>query len=128
MRDHELPGTGGRGRIKTRLVFSERSDQKQLILYWYNIGPYTTGHEQQAHFYTGYDAIFGHYNDVFKMMISIEYSSPDEVNAAVQQLEHFVAEFLIPFNDMVSKSSRSGKTSEKSSSLLLERTHGAIAG
>ena len=82
--DHELSGSDGSHRVRMRLVLSEKSGQKQAMLYWYTIGPYTTGHERTAHFYTGYDAIFGHYSDVVKVMISTEYGSDAELDSCVK--------------------------------------------
>ncbi len=93
--DHEL--SGDNRRLRTRLVFSEKPGRKQVMLYWYTIGPYTTGHERTAHFYTGYDAIFGHYSDVVKVMISTEYDFAGELDSCVKELDGFASAFLIPF-------------------------------
>ena len=79
--------------INCRLVFSERPSIKQVLVYWYQIGDFATGHERLAHLYTGYDAIFGNYNDAIKIMISKDYIHASEREKSFQELVAFTQKF-----------------------------------
>ena len=79
--------------INCRLVFSERPGIKQVLVYWYQIGDFATGHERLAHLYTGYDAIFGNYDDAVKIMISKNYIHASEREKSFQELVSFVRAF-----------------------------------
>jgi len=80
--------------LKTREVISERGGVRQFLIYWYQIGNFTTGNEQLAHYYTGYDAIFGDYSDAIKVMISVDYASDGNSGKCRQELYQFINNFV----------------------------------
>ena len=91
--NRELRVADNSSMINCRLVFSERFGIKQVLVYWYQIGDFTTGHERLAHLYTGYDAIFGNYDDAVKIMISKDYIHASEREKSFQELVSFVRAF-----------------------------------
>jgi hypothetical protein len=99
--EHDVRIADGTRTVRTRLVLSEKSGLKQAMLYWYTIGPYTTGSERLAHFYTGYDAVFGSYSDVVKIMMSVVYGNDAELDSCITQLDSFAREFLVPFYTLI---------------------------
>ncbi len=86
--------------LKTRQVIAERGGVRQLLIYWYQIGDFTTGNEQLAHYYTGYDAIFGDYSDAVKVMISVNYINQSNKSRCKAQLQEFITEFYPNFKEV----------------------------
>ncbi len=79
--------------LKTREVIAERGGVRQLLIYWYQIGNFTTGNEQLAHYYTGYDAVLGDYSDAVKVMISVDYINQSDKSTCQEQLWEFITAF-----------------------------------
>ena len=70
-------------KLRTRRIIAQRDGVNQLLIYWYQIGDFTTGNERIAHYYSGYDAILGDYSDAIKVMVSINYISSKNKNKSI---------------------------------------------
>lgn len=92
--DHRLHATENNGPINARLVLSKNTSSHMAMIYWYNIGGWSSGNERITQLYTGYNAIFGDYNDAVKVMISTEYLMKTGADAAKKRLEKFINDFL----------------------------------
>lgn len=88
--------------LKTRKIISERDGVRQLLIYWYQIGDFTTGNERIAHYYTGYDAVLGDYSDVIKVMISVDYINQSDKSKCQEELREFIAAFYPAFKEVFS--------------------------
>ena len=86
--------------LKTREVIAERGGVRQLLIYWYQIGDFTTGNEELAHYYTGYDAILGDYSDAIKVMISVDYEKPSDKSKCKEELQEFITAFYPAFEEV----------------------------